>query len=238
MRAEKTLTILMPCLNEEESIAFCVREAQRYIEASQMEAEILIVDNGSTDRSAQIARELGARVVTEEKRGYGNAVRAGIREAQGKYIIMGDSDGSYDFCSLSSFIEMLEAGYSLVVGNRLCREMEMGAMPFLHRYLGVPFLSWLARNRFGIKEVQDFHCGQRGFCRETAQGLPFRTGGMEFATEMIVEFAMAGVRICEVPVAFRRDKRSGLSHLRTFRDGWRHLKYIMTKEYKKTASTS
>lgn len=238
MIAEKTLTILMPCLNEEESIVFCIREAWRYIQAGRMETEILIVDNGSTDGSVQIARDLGARVVTEEKRGYGNAIRAGIQAAQGKYIIMGDCDGSYDFANLDSFIEKLEAGYSLVVGNRLCREMEKGAMPFLHRYLGVPLLSWLARKRFGINEVRDFHCGQRGFCRETAQRLQFRTGGMEFATEMIVEFAMAEARICEVPVAFRRDKRSGPSHLRTFRDGWRHLTYIITKEHKKTASTS
>jgi len=229
MTTEKTLTILMPCLNEEETIAFCIREAWRYVEASQLEAEILIVDNRSTDGSAQIARELGARVVAEEKCGYGNAIQAGIQAAQGKYIIMGDCDGSYDFTNLEPFIEKLESGYSLVVGNRMCREMEKDAMPFFHRYLGVPFLSWVARKRFGIKEVQDFHCGQRGFCRKTAQDLQFRTDGMEFATEMIVEFAAAGARICEIPIALRRDKRSGSSHLRPLRDGWRHLRYIMMK---------
>jgi len=226
---EKTLTILMPCLNEEESIAFCIHEAQQFIWESGVVAEILIVDNGSKDASGQIAKELGARVVTEENRGYGCAVRAGIREAEGKYIIMGDCDGSYDFRNLQQILDMLEAGYSLVVGNRFRGEVERRAMPFLHRYIGVPLLSWIACRHFGIKTVRDFHCGLRGFSKEAAQQLKFCTDGMEFATEMIVEFAMAGECICEVPVVLRADKRSGPSHLRTFRDGWRHLKYIVTK---------
>lgn len=227
--AQKILTILMPCLNEEETIAFCIREAQLFIQESGIVAEILVVDNGSEDASGQIARDLGARVVAEEKRGYGYAVRAGIREAEGKYIIMGDCDGSYDFRKLQQILEKLEAGYSLVVGNRLRGEIEQDAMPFLHRYIGVPVLSWLAHRRFRINEVQDFHCGLRGFSKEVAQQLKFCTDGMEFATEMIVEFAMAGERICEVPIVLRADKRSGSSHLRTFRDGWRHLKYIIAK---------
>lgn len=228
--AEKLLTILMPCLSEEETLAFCIREAQQYIRECRMEAEILVVDNGSTDKSSQIAQELGARVVTEMKHGYGNAICKGIYEAKGKYIIMGDCDGSYAFRNLNRFLEQLEAGCSLVVGNRFTNDMEKGAMPFLHRYVGVPFLSWLARKRFDIQAVRDFHCGQRGFIKDTAQQLSFRTEGMEFATEMIVEFAMAGERIGEVPIVYRRDKRSGSSHLRTFRDGWRHLRYIMTKK--------
>ena len=229
MIEEKILTILMPCLNEEETIAFCIREAQQFIRESRINAEILIVDNGSVDASSQVARDLGARVVVEEKHGYGNAVRAGIREAKGTYIIMGDCDGSYDFCNLSPFMKKLDAGFSLVVGNRLCREMEKGAMPPLHRHLGVPLLSCLARVRFQIDGVHDFHCGQRGFCRETAQKMLFKTEGMEFATEMIVEFAQAGERICEIPIVLRKDRRNGKSHLRTFRDGWRHLRYIVTR---------
>ena len=227
MMEEKRLTILMPCLNEEETIAFCIREAQQFIQENRMNAEILIVDNGSEDASVQIARELGARVILEEKRGYGNAVRAGIRNAKGTYIIMGDCDGSYGFRNLIPFIKMLDAGYSLVVGNRFCGGMEKGAMPPLHRYVGVPLLSWLARKCFRIENVRDFHCGQRGFCRETAQKMLFRTEGMEFATEMIVEFAQAGERICEVPIVLRKDRRKGRPHLRTFRDGWRHLRYII-----------
>lgn len=226
---KKTLTILMPCRNEEETIAFCIREAQQFIQESGVVAEILIVDNGSEDASGQIARELGARVVTEKNRGYGYAVRTGIKEAEGEYIIMGDCDGSYDFGNLGSFMEKLEAGYSLVVGNRLCRKIEKGAMPFLHRYIGVPVLSWLAHKRFGVNEVRDFHCGLRGFHRETAQKVQFVTGGMEFATEMIVKFVMMGECVCEVPIAYRRDKRSGPSHLRAFRDGWRHLRYIIKR---------
>lgn len=233
-----TLTILMPCLNEEAAVAFCIGEAKQFIQENRISAEILLVDNGSSDASVRIATELGARIIVEKEQGYGHAIRAGIRAAKGKYIIMGDCDGSYDFRNLTSFIEKLDAGYSLVVGNRFCAGMEKGAMPLLHRYIGVPVLSWLARKRFGIEEVKDFHCGLRGFCREEAQQLPFHTGGMEFATEMIVEFAASGAKICEIPVALRKDKRSGPSHLRTFRDGWRHLSYIIKKPNKKTASIS
>lgn len=225
--AQITLTILMPCLNEAEAIAFCIKEAKQFIEESRISAEILIVDNGSRDASAQIAMEQGVRVVKEKEPGYGYAIRTGIQAAKGSYIVMGDCDGSYDFRNLHAFIEKLEEGASLVVGNRFCQSMEKNAMPPLHRYVGVPVLSWLARKSFGIEEVRDFHCGQRAFLREAALKLPFQTGGMEFATEMIVEFAASGAKICEVPVVLRQDKRSGPSHLRTVRDGWRHLSYIM-----------
>ena len=226
---ETILTIMMPCLNEAETLAFCMHEAKQFIDESGIPAEILVVDNGSLDESVHIAKDAGARVVVEEKQGYGYAIRTGFMVAKGDYIIMGDCDGSYDFCNLMPYIEKLKAGYALVVGNRLSSKMEKGAMPFLHRYIGVPGLSWIARKRFGIDEVQDFHCGLRGVRKDAIQQFQFCTGGMEFATEMIVEFANAKERICEVPIVFRRDRRSGRSHLRTFRDGWRHLKYILEK---------
>lgn len=232
MMEQIILTILMPCLNEAESLAFCIREAQQFVSESEITAEILVVDNGSEDDSVAIASELGARVVVEEQKGYGQAIRTGIREAKGTYVIMGDSDGSYDFYHLQPFVEQLKAGYSLVVGNRFAKQMEKGAMPYLHRYFGVPLLSVLARKCFHITEIHDFHCGQRGFVREVASCLSFTTTGMEFATEMIVEFALSGGSICEIPVVLRKDKRSGASHLRTFRDGWRHLKYIVRKRVK------
>lgn len=229
MMGKTMLTILMPCLNEAETLLFCINEAKQFIKSSGIAAEILIADNGSTDNSIEIATAAGARVIVEEKRGYGYAVRAGIQAAEGKYIIMGDCDGSYDFTKLQPFVEKMEVGFALVVGNRLHAEMEKKAMPFLHRYIGVPGLSYLAAKRFGIDCVQDFHCGLRGFYADVAKKLPFSTGGMEFATEMIAEFARTGVDICEVQIRFRKDKRSGNSHLRTFRDGWRHMWYIMKK---------
>lgn len=227
--AQITLTVLMPCLNEAEAIAFCIGEAKQFIEENRISAEILIVDNGSVDDSVQIAESLGARVVQEKKQGYGYAIRAGIREAKGSYIIMGDCDGSYDFYHIGTFLQKLKDGYSLVVGNRFNKSMEKNAMPFLHRYVGVPVLSTLARYRFGIKEVHDFHCGLRGFVKAEAVNLTFHTGGMEFATEMIAVFAESGARIGEISVTLRKDKRSGPSHLRTFRDGWRHLNYILKR---------
>jgi len=156
MTTEKTLTILMPCLNEEETIAFCIREAWRYVEASQLEAEILIVDNRSTDGSAQIARELGARVVAEEKCGYGNAIQAGIQAAQGKYIIMGDCDDSYNFLEIKPFYDKLLEGAEVVIGNRFRGGIEPGAMPFSHRYIGNPFLSWMGRTMYAVP-IYDFH---------------------------------------------------------------------------------
>lgn len=238
MMEQIILTILMPCLNEAESLAFCIKEAQQFIKESKITAEILVADNGSKDNSVAIAEELGARVVVEEQKGYGQAVRTGIREARGIYVIMGDSDGSYDFYHLQPFVEQLKAGYSLVVGNRFAKPMEKGAMPFLHRYFGVPLLSAIARRCFHVKEIRDFHCGLRGFVRESANRLSFTTTGMEFATEMIVEFALSGADICEIPVVLRKDKRSGASHLRTFRDGWRHLKYIVRKRFKNSGHSA
>lgn len=218
-------TILMPCLNEAESIGFCIREARGSIEKLGLDAEILIADNGSSDASAAIAAELGARVVTVPEKGYGAALLGGIRAARGKYIIMGDADGSYDFGNLSPFVEALRSGADLVMGDRFRGGIEKGAMPLSHHW-GVRFLSTMGRWRYRT-EVHDFHCGLRGFDREKALALGLACPGMEFATEIIAAFAMSGAVITQVPTVLRRDKRSGRSHLRTIRDGWRHLRFIL-----------
>lgn len=219
-------TILMPCLNEADSIAFCIQEIKSCIERTGIEAEILVADNGSTDGSQMIAEELGARVVCVEEKGYGACLRGGIEAASGRYIIMGDSDGSYDFSHLDLFIDGLREGYSLVMGNRFKGGIEKGAMPYLHK-LGVPMLSFLARMRFKCK-VYDFHCGLRGFVRQEALALDLKCSGMDFATEIIARFSVNNNKILEVPTVLRKDKRKNSTpHLRTFRDGFRHLRYIM-----------
>lgn len=223
------LTVLMPCLNEAESLAFCINEARECMRQHAIDAEILIADNGSTDGSPELAASLGARVISVADKGYGNALIGGIRAAKGKYIIMGDCDGSYNFSSMQSFLDKLREGYDLVMGNRFAGGIEKEAMPFLHRKIGVPFLSWLGRKRFGA-DLGDFHCGLRGFDREKALSLNLKCGGMEFATEIIAAFAASGAKICEIPTTLRVDKRnSGKTHLRTFRDGLRHLSYIMRR---------
>ncbi len=221
-------TILMPCLNEADSIAFCIQEAKTFISKYGLDAEILIADNGSHDASADIAKKQGAAVITVEEKGYGAAVLAGIKNAKGKYIIMGDADGSYDFGNLELFVAALQSGYSLVVGNRFRGMIEPHAMPWLHR-IGVPILSTLAKWRFHV-DVGDFHCGLRGFCREEALQLNLHCPGMEFATELIAAFALNNAKICEVPTILRRDLRQRKSHIRTFRDGLRHLKFIIAKK--------
>lgn len=224
------LTILMPCLNEARTLAFCISEAQRYISESGISAEILVADNGSTDGSPEIAEKHGARVVCIAEKGYGSALIGGINNARGRYIIMGDCDMSYDFYNIGGFVRLLREGNHLVVGNRFSGGIEKGAMPFSHRYFGIPFLSWAGRVRFGVK-VTDFHCGIRGFDRETALSLGLSCKGMEFATELIGAFAAKGCKIAEIPVPLRRDGRNGKSHLRTIPDGLRHLRFILT--YKK-----
>lgn len=220
------LTILMPCRNEAASVAVCVRQAQAYLHSRGIAGQVLISDNGSTDGSAQLALQCGAEVVCVPEKGYGNAIRGGIAASRGKYVIMGDCDGSYDFSQLDEMLEALRDGWHLVVGNRFQGGIQPGAMPCAHRYIGVPFLSWLGRLRFGVK-VGDFHCGLRGFSRETAARLPLRCSGMEFATEMIGRFADGGCKICQVGVPLGRDLRNDRSHLRTVRDGMRHLLLIL-----------
>lgn len=219
-------TVLMPCLNEAGSLAFCISEARGFMESRGLSAEILVADNGSCDGSREVALQNGARVVTVEERGYGSALLGGISAAKGRFIIMGDADGSYDFGSLERFTEALRGGYALVVGNRFRGGIEKGAMPPLHR-LGAPALSLLARWRYR-SPVKDFHCGLRAFEREKALMLGLNCKGMEFATEIIAAFSKSGEKICEVPTRLRRDKRGGRSHIRTFRDGFRHLKFILS----------
>lgn len=224
--SELEFTILMPCLNEENAIGFSVREAKEYIRKSGISAEILIADNMSTDRSCEIAVSLGARCVQIVKEGYGNALRGGIDSAKGTYIIMGDADGSYDFSDLDIFVEKLRAGYAFVIGNRFTGGIEAGAMPFMHRYFGVPFLSWLGRMKYKT-DIGDFHCGLRAFDADKARRLGLKADGMEFSTEIIGAFVRSGEAVCEVPVTLRRDRRKGKSHLRTVRDGLRHIKLLM-----------
>lgn len=223
---EIELTILMPCLNEAKTLPFCIDEARCFLDENKLDGEILIADNGSTDGSTALAERLGARVVSVAEKGYGNALRGGIAAARGKYIIMGDCDMSYDFYRLGGFLERLRAGYKLVVGNRFAGGIEAGAMPFSHRYIGVPFLSFVGRVRYKTK-VRDFHCGLRGFDRETALSIGLRCEGMEFASELIGRFAVGGYEIAELPTVLRRDGRGGKSHLRAFPDGMRHLRFML-----------
>ena len=216
----------MPCLNEAATVADCVREAATYLKTRNIPGEILVVDNGSDDYSRELAAAAGGRIIIVPERGYGNAIRGGILAAKGRYIIIGDCDGSYDFSKLDPILEKLRQGWHLVVGNRFSGGIAPGAMPFSHRYFGVPLLSWLGRCRFKVT-VSDFHCGLRGMTRAAALDIGLQTGGMEFATEIIGRFAEAGFRICQVPVPLRKDSRQGKGHLRAIPDGLRHLKLIL-----------
>jgi glycosyltransferase involved in cell wall biosynthesis len=220
------LTILMPCLNEEETLADCIDEANGFLAGADIDGEVLVADNGSTDESIRIAEQHNARVVQVPIKGYGAALMHGIRAARGTYVIMGDSDGSYDFSRLEPYVDRLRAGYDLVMGNRFLGGIERGAMPFLHRYLGNPVLSFLGRLFFKIP-VGDFHCGLRAFRRDRLLALGLRARGMEFASEMVVRAALSGLAIAEVPTTLSPDGRSRPPHLRTWRDGWRHLKFLL-----------
>lgn len=220
------LTILMPCLNEAETLATCIRKAQRFLADNAISGEVLIADNGSTDGSREIAATEGARVVPVPARGYGAALLGGIASARGTYTIMGDADDSYDFTRLMPFLEQLRAGADLVMGNRFKGGIAPGAMPATHRYLGNPVLSWLGRRFFRIP-IGDFHSGLRGFKTDRVRALGLSTMGMEFASEMVVRSALAGYRITEVPTTLAKDGRSRPPHLRTWRDGWRHLRFLL-----------
>ncbi|MCU0888271.1 MAG: glycosyltransferase family 2 protein [Rubritepida sp.] len=220
------LTILMPCLNEAETLALCIADAQAFLARSGIAGEVLVADNGSTDGSQAIAQSLGARVVPIPERGYGAALRGGIAAARGRFVIMGDSDHSYDFANLDAFVTALRGGADLVMGNRFQGGIEKGAMPVLHRWLGNPVLSFLGRLFFHVP-VGDFHCGLRGFRREAILGLGLVTPGMEFASEMVVRASLEGLTIAEVPTRLRPDGRSRPPHLRTWRDGWRHLRFLL-----------
>ena len=220
------LTILMPCLNEAETIEVCVRKAMGFLARSGVAGEVLIADNGSTDGSQALAEAGGARVVAVPEKGYGAALIGGIAAAHGKYVIMGDADDSYDFETLDGMVEHLRGGADLVMGNRFQGGISPGAMPFLHRYLGNPVLSFIGRLFFQIP-VGDFHCGLRGFSRQSMLGLRLQSQGMEFASEMVVKAALNGLRIEETPTTLKPDGRSRPPHLKTWRDGWRHLRFLL-----------
>ena len=223
---ECELTILMPCLNEAETIADCIREAQAFLADSGITGEVLIADNGSTDGSCAIAARRGARVVQIEQKGYGSALLGGIRAARGRHIIMGDADGSYDFGRLEAFVAKLRDGADLVMGNRFRGGILLGAMPLLHRYLGNPVLSRLGRLFFHAS-VGDFQCGLRGFNRDLINRIDLQSTGMEFASEMVVKSALNRLVIAEVPTTLSPAGRSRPPHLRTWRDGWRHLRFLL-----------
>jgi hypothetical protein len=220
------LTVLMPCLNEAETVATCVRKARRFLGDHHIDGEVLVADNGSTDGSQRLALDAGASVITVADVGYGNAVLGGIAMAQGRFIIMGDSDDSYDFTALMPFLDRLRAGIELVMGNRFRGGIAPGAMPALHRYLGNPVLSAIGRLFFRSR-IGDFHCGLRGFRRDSVLRLGLQASGMEFASEMVVKATLAGQRVEEVPTRLSRDGRSRRPHLRSWRDGWRHLRFLL-----------
>ncbi len=220
------VSAIMPCLNEERTIGKCVRKANDSIQRMGVEGEVLVVDNGSTDASVRIAVEAGARVVHQPVKGYGSALLAGIAASRGKVIVMGDADDSYDWSNIEPLVRSVLDGNDLAMGNRFQGEIKKGAMPFLHRYLGNPVLSFLGRLFFRVP-IGDFHCGLRAFSRESILRLNLQTTGMEFASEMIVKSALNGLRISEVPVVLSPDGRGRPPHLRTWRDGWRHLRFLL-----------
>ena len=220
------LSIVMPCLNEAETLRICIKKAQSYLAGHDISGEIIIADNGSTDGSQDIAAQMGACVVHVKEKGYGSALMGGITAAKGQYIIMGDADDSYDFTNLTPFIKKLREGYDLVMGNRFKGGIKPGAMPPLHKYLGNPVLTWIGRLLFP-SPCGDFHCGLRGFRRDAIEKLNLRTTGMEFASEMVVKASLHKMRITEVPITLYPDGRSRPPHLRSWRDGWRHLRFLL-----------
>src|SRR3954470_11821138 len=223
---EIELSILMPCLNEAETLAACIRKAQSYLERSGVSGEIIIGDNGSTDGSPEIARRCGARVIAIPLRGYGAALYGATQAACGQYCIMGDSDDSYDFTNLDGFLEKLRAGYDLVMGNRFTGEIKPGAMPWKNRYIGNPVLSAIGKTLFR-SPAGDFHCGLRGYSKAAFRRMDLRTTGMEYASEMVIKATILNMRITEVPTTLSPDGRDRPPHLRPWRDGWRHLRFML-----------
>ena len=223
---ELELTILMPCLNEAETLAVCISKARAFLDRTGISGEIVVADNGSTDGSREIILENGARLVPVPERGYGAALSGGIAAARGRFVVMADADDSYDFSQLDAFVQALHAGADLVMGNRFLGGIAPGAMPWHHRYIGNPVLSFAGRLFFRTP-IGDFHCGLRGFRRDAIGGLKLRTSGMEFASEMVVKATLAHLDVREVPTTLKKDGRSRPPHLRSFRDGWRHLRFLL-----------
>jgi glycosyltransferase involved in cell wall biosynthesis len=226
MSQQIELSVVMPCLNEAETIGTCIAKALNWMKQNSVSGEVVIGDNGSTDGSQALAEGLGARVIAVPRKGYGSALMGAIEAAKGKYVIMGDSDDSYDFANLGPFITELRNGQDLVMGNRFRGGIAEGAMPFLHRYLGNPVLSFIGRLFFNCP-VRDFHCGLRGFRQDLVTILDLKTTGMEFASEMVVKSTLFKLKITEVPTTLSKDGRTRPPHLRTWRDGWRHLRFLL-----------
>ena len=220
------LTVLMPCLDEARTVGTCVRKAIEACRAAGVDAEVLVADNGSQDGSPELARAAGARVIQVAEKGYGAALQAGIEAARGRFIVMGDADDSYEFEDVPRFLARLRAGDELVMGSRFRGIIHPGAMPFLHRFLGNPVLTWILNLFFGAG-ITDAHCGMRGFSRAAVRSLSLRSAGMEFASEMVIRAAQQNLRIGEVPTSLKPDGRGRRPHLRTWRDGWRHLRFML-----------
>lgn len=223
------ISVVMPCLNEQDSVASTVREALEGIKATGLSGEVIVVDNGSFDDSVARAKAEGARVIREVRRGYGNACRRGLQEAQGRIVVLGDSDGTYDFRDIPRFVAAMRADVGIVMGNRLHEGMEDGAMPWLHRYVGNPGLTAVLNMTYSTR-VSDSHCGLRAIRRTALERLDLRAPGMEFASEFLIAAASDNVEIAEIPITYRR-RLGGVPKLRTFRDGWRHLRLLLTRRY-------
>src|SRR6202795_2355033 len=220
------VSVVIPCLNEANSIGVCVEKAMQAFRAARLRGEVVVADNGSTDGSQEIAERLGARVVPVAQRGYGSALRAGIAAAKGEFILMGDADDSYDFSEVPRFVEKWRQGYDVVMGNRFRGEIKPGAMPWHHKYIGNPGLSSLL-NLFFHTGIGDSHCGMRGFARAVYERMDLRSTGMEFASEFVIKAAQLRAKVAEIPITLWPDKRGRPPHLRSFRDGWRHLRFML-----------
>ena len=228
---EKELTILLPVLNEEKTIKICIDKANKFIKENKINAEVLVADNNSMDNSCNIAKELGARVIHIDKIGYGNAIREGIKNAKGKYVIMGDADDSYNFLELHKFIEKLREGNELVIGNRYKSNMEKGSMKVLHKYIGTPILSYIISKKFDVN-IGDCNCGLRGLNKEKINKIGCIAEGMEYATEQIIKARKNNLKMIQIPINFYKDARGKKSHLKPIKDGIRHLKIIIKESRK------
>ncbi len=224
--ADVILSVVLPCLNEAKTLEKAIGTAAELISSTGMKGEIVLSDNGSTDGSREIAERAGARVVSAERKGYGFALMSGIRAARGSIIVMGDADATYDFREAKQLVEAVDAGADLAMGSRLRGNIEEGAMPYLHRHLGTPVLTWLIRRFFGLS-ITDCNCGMRAFSKKAFERMDLISGGMEFASEMLIKAALCGMKVVEYPISLLKDTRDRAPHLHTWRDGWRHLRFIL-----------